>query len=481
MSETRSPPEQHASFQTGVNVGSASNLRQRPLGRATTFSESRPSFSKLRRNSVLSDTVSEARQSIRDSTDDLLFPRAKAGPRGATRVTESNHDSHWQSAPLALALLPAVGGLFFHDGSAFVTDATLLILAAIFLNWSVRLPWNWYRSAQEVRQPPPETILSDSGVIVEEDNEEGDSNSTSHASKQAERKELEHTSQAAMRELHMHELAALISCFVFPLIGAWLLHAVRGALSRPSEGLVSNYNLTIFLLAAEIRPFAHLLRMVQGRTLYLQRVVAAASDEDDEDGRMDHNKILDFAIRLEDLEAYVANKVETAATNSASALDGASEPQSMKQERVAQIIAEVRQSFQPEFEALNRAVRRYEKRTATMAFQIDTRMNQIEAQAGDAIALAAAAQRSANDNRHSLVGILSDWAYATVVIPVKMINYLASMPGRAASFCLQNIIALLMTGKARRKAKGKQSQAQPPSSRSERRYMATHSSQGSAA
>lgn len=43
--------------------------------------------------------------------------------------------------PLGLALLPAVGGLLFKDGSAIVTDITLLALAAIFLNWSVRLPW----------------------------------------------------------------------------------------------------------------------------------------------------------------------------------------------------------------------------------------------------------------------------------------------------------------------------------------------------
>jgi hypothetical protein len=29
----------------------------------------------------------------------------------------------------------------FKDGSAVITDITLLALAAIFLNWAVRLPW----------------------------------------------------------------------------------------------------------------------------------------------------------------------------------------------------------------------------------------------------------------------------------------------------------------------------------------------------
>jgi hypothetical protein len=322
---------------------------------------------------------------------------------------------------------------------------------------------NWYRSAQEIRQPPPESALDND--IIEEDDEEDDDKS--HPPKQTERKERE-PAQAAIKELHMHELAALISCFVFPLIGAWLLHAVRGALSRPSEGLVSNYNLTIFLLAAEIRPFAHLLRMVQGRTLYLQRVVAAAADEEDEDKRVDNNKILDLATRLEDLEAHVADKVESAAISPTTTPD-------VKPEALAQMIAEVRQSFQPELDALNRAVRRYEKRTAAMAFQIDTRMNQIEAQAGDALALAAAIQQSANDR--NFVRTLLDWAWAVVVIPARMIVHLVTIPGRVASFSLQNITALT-TGKRRRKVKGKQPQTQSRS-RPERRY-ATSSSQSSA-
>lgn len=49
--------------------------------------------------------------------------------------------SNWDSAPLAFALLPAIGGMLFKNGSSVMTDVMLLALAAIFLNWSVRLPW----------------------------------------------------------------------------------------------------------------------------------------------------------------------------------------------------------------------------------------------------------------------------------------------------------------------------------------------------
>lgn len=114
---------------------SDSPIRNRLLGRVSTIPDiSNPL--RHRRSSNFSDSVESTRQSIKSSTDNLLLPRATSAE------LESNHEpSHWHSAPLALALLPAVGGLFFHNGSAVVTDLTLLGLAAIFLNWSVRLPW----------------------------------------------------------------------------------------------------------------------------------------------------------------------------------------------------------------------------------------------------------------------------------------------------------------------------------------------------
>lgn len=332
----------------------------------------------------------------------------------------------------------------------------------------IRYGRDWYRSAQETRQPLPETLQGDDdGTIAEEEEEDDDGNDEEREDKhqKTERKKIEQISHTAIKELHIHELAALISCFVFPLIGAWLLHGIRGALSRPSEGLVSNYNLTIFLLAAEIRPFAHLLRMVQGRTVYLQRVVAAAAEEEDEDRETDHNKVLDLSARLEDLEAHVADKAAT--TTAQNSKQTTSE--TVKPEILAQIIFEARQSIQPELDALNRAVRRYEKKTALMAFQTEARMNQLDAQVQDAIALAAAAQRSASDHRQSFAFILLDWMAAVVVVPVRILMQLISLPGKVASICLQNVSALIGRGKRRRKvSKGKQVQR---SSMSDRRYL----------
>lgn len=117
-----------------------SPLRQRALGQAAMLSgrieaSNTPRTSSL--SSTFSDSIDDARHSIKSTTDDILYPRAKSHD-----INLTGHDaSHWHSLPLALALLPAAGGLFFEKGSVIITDVTLLALAAVFLNWSVRLPW----------------------------------------------------------------------------------------------------------------------------------------------------------------------------------------------------------------------------------------------------------------------------------------------------------------------------------------------------
>ena len=129
-----SPPSNGGAVPIGKTSGrhSPSPHQRRPLPRGSAMADTSHPL-KHRRSSNFSDST---RQSLKSSTDDLLLPRAKSPD-----LWTSHEPSHWHSIPLALALLPALGGLFFPNGSVIVTDLTLLILAAIFLNWAVRLPW----------------------------------------------------------------------------------------------------------------------------------------------------------------------------------------------------------------------------------------------------------------------------------------------------------------------------------------------------
>lgn len=71
--------------------------------------------------------------------------RELLSPKPLVPTPATDDMSNWASIPLAFALLPAVGGLFFNNGSALVTDAMLLGLSAIFLHWSVTNPWYVWR------------------------------------------------------------------------------------------------------------------------------------------------------------------------------------------------------------------------------------------------------------------------------------------------------------------------------------------------
>ncbi|KAL8700688.1 MAG: hypothetical protein Q9201_005317 [Fulgogasparrea decipioides] len=401
--------------------------RQRPLGRASTLEVSTPL--RHRRSSTFSDSIDDAKNSIKSSTDDLLLPRAK-GSSLATQVEAS----HWHSIPLALALLPAVGGVLFQNGSAVVTDITLLGLAAIFLNWSVRLPWEWYHSAQATH--PQDSVserheCSEDTIIEEEEDEKDHGDAIGDTDPAAQRTGRQPQDFSPMQsqvraasELRTHELLALFACFLSPVLGGWLLHAIRSQLSRPSEGLVSNYNLTVFLLASEIRPLSHLIKMVQARTLHLQRTVCSDTHKV---AHFDTADVADMVKRIDELEAFVA-KSPTAGKGSSVAGGGSD-----------LIKTEVRNSLQPDLDALNRAMRRYEKRMMALTMQTEARLQELESRMSDAITLAAAAERSSaqqKSRRGSSTLVLIDWASTAVLLPLRAVWAVLSLPGKVFGFVL---------------------------------------------
>jgi hypothetical protein len=236
--------------------------------------------------------------------------------------------------------------------------------------------------------------------------------------------------EKASNELYLHEMFALFSCFLFPMIGAYLLHSIRGYLSRPSEGLVSNYNLTIFLLASELRPVSHLFKLIQARTLHLQRVVHANPYDSINGGTTSDVKGL--VKRLEDLEARTMASDPTAASS-------AQEP-TINGKQAALMTTEVRRTLQPELDALNRAVRRYEKRATLQTMQTESRLLDLETRLADAISLAAAAAQTRQRQRYGLWTMLVEWIASGIVLPLQAFGTLASLP-------FKTIIALIGFGK----------------------------------
>ncbi|GKT43832.1 uncharacterized protein ColSpa_04013 [Colletotrichum spaethianum] len=413
---TTASPVSSGHFKRPMAVDENSQMRRRPpfghIPAETSFAEKGLG---RRRSSTLSDySFTEAR--------DFLNPRLGE----MTSPTSADDLSKWASIPLAFALLPAVGGLLFQNGSAVVTDVMLLGLSAVFLHWSVTHPWNWYHSAQAVRvraEVSTSAVIDDDSETEQavgspssatstanghtangsiDDTPEMPTTPTSFVQDQVPKTTARSRKEDAMAELWLHEILALISCFMFPMLGAYLLHAIRAQLSRPSEGLVSNYNLTIFLLAAEVRPLSHLMKLVQCRTIQLQRDVHVNPYKDD---GVTSDQVRVLVARLEMLES----RQEPTQFKP----NGNSDNSKIKQE--ASIARDVRNAIQPDLDALNRAVRRYEKKATVLAFQTESRFAAVDTRLNDAIALAAAAAKNSAARPGFMQWLVeSVWAFITM-------------------------------------------------------------------
>lgn len=448
-------PVNNASSSTGV---SASTARRRPVS-MTSFpgpgAAEPPAQNMRRRSSTLSDfSVAEAGRTFRYGTRDILNP-------SPAKHDQSTHDtsSYLSSLPLAFALLPALFGILFEGGTAFITDVMLLALVFIFLRYTITQPWQWYHEAQEVRikhEIKPDQVFEDDSeaefshkmsasvttldeVMEEEpqvphDDELDEQTRPGHHERQQARAHEDKLSrtrvqEAAVNELYVHEVLALLSCFISPMLGAYLLHAIRAQLTQRSEGLMTDFNITVFLLAAELRPMSHALKLIQARTMYLQRIVQSTPLSRTTASQLEEmtNRLAQLEVRAAASEEAMAATLASSSQRSARSQDG--EVLGKKQE--AAMVREVRNTIQPELDALNRAVRRYEKKATVLALQTDSRLGAVDMRLNDAIALAAAAAKQRNQSQWSFtagLAWLAEWLVTIVTAPYHLLMVMVMWP-----------------------------------------------------
>lgn len=226
----------------------------------------------------------------------------------------------------------------------------------------------------------------------------------------------------ATQALQSLEIMALSSCFLAPAAVAYMLHSIRPYLSRPSGGVVSNSNLTLFVLAAELRPVLHFFRLVEERTLHLQRIVSSlpASDE-----RQLESRVEDLAKRLDELSSRPSSTQPPAKEKSDLASGAGSG---------GEVEKSLRTTLQPQLDALNRAVRRYEKRATTTSIVTEARLQDLEARLKDALSLAAAASRQSqrSSGLGGFVNQILELVKWVLTKPVEALKMAALMPVKVA-------------------------------------------------
>lgn len=270
----------------------------------------------------------------------------------------------------------------------------------------------------------------------------------------------EEIADAAFR-LKRHEMFALAMTFVMPAGAAYLLHVIRSQLSRPSEGLVSDYNLTIFLLAAEIRPIRQLIRLITNRTLHLQRIASGAREPSSSGGKRE-KALEDLIDRLAVLEAK---------TNTDHSISGMT-PTS--KEEMANLSSDMKRRYEPRLEALERAVRRYEKRATTLTLLTEQRLQSLESRLQDALSLAAVAAQS--NNKPGLVFAVLSAMSRAMMLPFNALWLFLVWPLKATETFLEKASEFIYGRPKRRARRSESAQARSRSSkkREDAMYFGRH-------
>lgn len=241
------------------------------------------------------------------------------------------------------------------------------------------------------------------------------------------------TQSSAREELRRTELVAFAACFFGPLLGAYLLHNIRSRFShRTQDDIVTDLNLTIYVMGAELRPISRLMKMVNERTLHLQRIVKAESQDYSRPSSPQS-----VPQRLAELEARFDGPL-----------------QSNSNVDITKITAEVRQSIQLQLDALNRAVRKYEKRHMAQSIQIEARFQEIDVRLRDTLSLAAAAARTGQ--KPGLIAAMLAWIAGVFASTFQMTWDISTYPFRVVASLIETIKSLFIKDgrTSRRRTKG---------------------------
>ncbi|KAI8063648.1 uncharacterized protein B0P05DRAFT_476717 [Gilbertella persicaria] len=115
----------------------------------------------------------------------------------------------------------------------------LLLILYYVHQWMTVVPWSYYESAKSRR------------ILYQPTNR----------SEQEKQVKLQ-------KELRCHELIGLIWVLVSPAMAGYTLRYSQYLLSNVDH-YVSSFNITVFVLAASIRPLSHIITMLHERTLFL--------------------------------------------------------------------------------------------------------------------------------------------------------------------------------------------------------------------
>ncbi|CEG78752.1 hypothetical protein RMATCC62417_13314 [Rhizopus microsporus] len=170
------------------------------------------------------------------------------------------------SWPILLAGVPTLGA-FFAGSSEIWSDFIMILLILFYVYKWMTVPWSYYESARIRR------------VIHQQSSVELKAGPKAEEAAYLRKLQTEREKQQSIHaELRRHELAGLVWVVLSPLIAGYTLQYSRYFFAN-TDKYISAFNITVFTLAASIKPLSHVIFLLQERTLYLQNEAAFSETE----------------------------------------------------------------------------------------------------------------------------------------------------------------------------------------------------------
>ncbi|KAG5462671.1 MAG: hypothetical protein BJ554DRAFT_4125, partial [Olpidium bornovanus] len=273
------------------------------------------------------------------------------------------------SWPTILAVVPPLGSVFFGNSDAW-SDFLLISLVAIFLYHVTKGVWTGkggasFRAVLEAaRCVRHGEIRASTGVLCLTPGSscetvpwdlyyaaaERVAAAESHITRATDQPDgqADVRGEQAAASLRRQKYILLLLVVLSPLFGGWLLHAARASLSEYDKHF-SNFNVFIFVMAASIRPLAHVVALAKWRALTLQH-----------QAHFPHSEVDLLNQRIRALEAELASLAEAAASTRKATEDATME------------------AVAPGLEQLTRAIKKGERRDVFLRGYSEERFHRLE-------------------------------------------------------------------------------------------------------
>ncbi|KAI8647405.1 hypothetical protein BD408DRAFT_334911 [Parasitella parasitica] len=148
----------------------------------------------------------------------------------------------------------------------------MVLLVLYYVHKWMTVPWAYYESARSrhIMHQKLSNERTNAGILHIPKNEQ---------EAFARRMQRDHSkSKSITAELRRHELAGLLLVVLSPAIAGYTLQYSRYLLSN-IDRYINAFNVTIFILAASIRPLTHVMTLLQRRTAFLQSEALASENQ----------------------------------------------------------------------------------------------------------------------------------------------------------------------------------------------------------